>query len=464
VQNAITDSSAGTSGYASSTSFGGDGVYVPAGSCSWSSAVVVDNQNVNIIGAGAGQTNITESDWGFYVDATNPAKGQFHISGFSILAPGASQPAIGVIGNGANASSYGWRIDHNTISDSGTTGADLFAINGPTWGLLDHNTISKNGGTVMQIADYISTESGAISSLFGQYSTTLPLGLGTQNAVYMENNTYTCTDAGAGCAIFDSSSGGQRTVFRYNTATNGYFYSHWTRSGELDGHKYEVYNNVFNGGAYGSGGGYPGRLESGTGVIFNNTFVGYSAAYVVIDERRGSGAETSSPLVACDGTHSWDGNYGDTNAPGWPCLGQIGRSTGYTVNSSGTGHTVMASVPLLAWNNSTACSCSGNTYPVSGSSCTAGACSNSYTLAISSSGGPRSDSAYLLNGAVATHNSMGSGNPGYGDADYCYGASQAAILPCGNYNTTYTPYTYPHPLAGSQSTVPAPTGLQATTN
>src|SRR5262249_10452603 len=148
-------------------------------------------------------------------------------------------------------------------------------------------------------------------------------------------------------------------------ANGGFFYSHWVFGVSINGGVFELYNNTFTGNAS-TWNNYPGRIEAGTGVIYNNTITSYTGKTVVFDERRGNGnGESSGAFGACDGTKAWDGNAGDPAAPGWPCLGQIGRSPGKTMAQIISGDK-QTSAPFYLWNNGTQSGCA------TGGSCTDG--------------------------------------------------------------------------------------------
>jgi hypothetical protein len=284
----------------------------------------------------------------------------------------------------------------------------------------------------------------------GEYaSRILATGLGTENADYIESSTFTYLGGAMDNAISDSESGGQRFVFRYNTVTGPTFhYAHWTRGSEWDGHKYEIYNNSYNGQGVS---GYPMRFGSGTGVVFNNTITGYSDPTVHVDETRGCGGEVDSAhTYSCDGTHAWDGNAGDPNAPGWPCAGQIGTGC-IAGNCARNG---INSVPFIIWNNGSQTGCS-----------TGGSCTNSVTVTVDGPmGSGNTCTRTMTNYVSSTPHSVSSGTTDSGTftnntalngaVDYCQGSTMPTT--CGIYTNSYTAFAYPHPL---QSGITPPSGL-----
>ena len=461
VQAAITASASGTSGYVSPTSFNGDGVYIPAGSCSWTSSVSWSNKNINVIGAGATSTVITPTGDAFDVaisgswTSLNSTAAAFRISGIGFTGS-PSGSTININGTSVSGPSGFFRVDNITVNYTAT--GNIVYVQGPVWGLLDHWNVTWAGKNFLEQADYLSTECvvspGNTLVYLGEYSgRTLPIALGTENAVYVEASTFTFVGAAYTAAITDSESGGQRMVFRYNSVTGATdHYAHWSRggnggycyNGQWDGHKYEIYNNTYNGQ---SSSGYPMRFGSGTGVIFNNTITGYSDPTVHVDETRGCGGEsTNATMNSCDGTQAVDGNAGDTNAPGWPCAGQIGTAC----IAGNCTRTTMNSVPLLVWNNGAQSGCSSG-----------GSCTNSVTVNTDGPmGSSNSCNRTMTNYIKATaHSVAGSLN---GAIDYCQGSTMPTT--CGIYTNSYAAYTYPHPLQGGGAPPPVPTGLTTVTN
>ena len=230
---------------------------------------------------------------------------------------------------------------------------------------------------------------------------TLPLDLGTNKAIYIEDCTFSNYGTAKSYAAFDSDSGGARVVVRNNTM-QGSVYAHWTGSG-FAGVKYEVYHNAMTGDASNP---TPVRLEAGTGVIWGNTVSGYATG-IQIDERRGEQYSNVSKLYACDNTHPWDGNI---EVSGWPCATQVGRGPGEPGSQP--------SAPLYAWNNGPEAGCR-----------TGGACTNTVNIGVFQVGGPLLSATFLKSTAHSN-----------GEVDYV------------NNGTTpkpgYTPYPYPHELQG----------------
>ncbi len=403
----------------------GNTIIIGPGTCTISSVVTWTNKNITVMGSGIDVTDINAAQSAFKITITNPAEAAWRLSGFTLQGTNSSNTLINVDGTGAGQWTWGWRIDHVKVNYSGVVSNDPMTIDGVTYGLIDHDDfIVAGGGTFILMAGYMSPEDGSsISKLLGLYDMSLPLDLGTYKALYIENCTFSDNGSGNSYSSFDSSAGGARVVFRYNTL-QGVVYSHWTRGGEIGGFKYEVYNNVMTGD---SGNQLPLRMEAGTGVIFDNTITGYADQQFWIDERRGQQAQTSSPTLACDGTHAWDGNI---EASGWPCLGQIGRSPGSAPGNQTTS-------PLYAWNNGTSTGCS-----------TGGSCINSVNLTVFDLG-TGIDPTLFLKTTGSPHTN--------GNVDYVNNGSTP--MP------GYTPFTYPYPLNAngmpSSSTIPTISSFSA---
>ena len=398
----------------------GDTVAIPAGSCSWSGAVAWTNKNIAVVGAGKDVTTINCG--ACFQIASNVSTSQFSQWRLSGMTLAASTPAgITIKVTDDNSSSHtGWRIHNMKLNKPGAGSGYGIFVSGPSYGLIDHNDFIWGGGLAIIAASLLNSEwPGSSSAPQGGYLASQPLDMGTANAIYIEDNTFTGTQSG-GFAAYDTSSGGARAVFRYNTVTGGYYYSHWTRNVEIGGILHEIYNNKFVGSsAYNM---YPIRLESGTGAIFNNTVTGYSGNYALLDERRGF-YENGGSFGACDGTKPWDGNKGDPAAPGWPCLGQIGRGPGKTMAQIQAGDK-QPSVPLYIWNNGPEDGCRAG-----------GTCANTFGVQV-------------WDGSTASRSYVrGTPHPN-GEVDY--------VLNGKTPKPGYTPYVYPHPLQGTTSANPPP--------
>ena len=394
----------------------GSTVSIPVGNCTWSSPVGWSDKNIHVKGAGIDRTVIARpGDFAFYIGA--PGKAQFRLSDMTLTGD-TNQAAIAITSETSPGITSGWRVDHIKF-DYPTGQRRGVTIRGATYGVIDHNQFIWSGGVAVGLAAFNASDTCSASNPEGNFINSQPLDLGSANAVFIEDNSFTSSGTG-GNIVYDDSAGGGRAVFRYNTVTGGFFYSHWTRGCEIGGMLHEIYNNTFIGNAdYND---YPIRLEAGTGVIFNNTVKSYQSfpPYVVLDERRPVGAgETQMPLTVCDGTRAWDGNLNDPAAPGWPCLGQIGRSPGKSVAAMMAGDKPV-SAPIYLWNNGTESTCA------SGGACTdVLAVWASPPAYVKSTPHPNGDVDYVMNGKTA--------KPGY------------------------TPFVYPHPLvSGSVSAAPDP--------
>ena len=400
---AVTCSGDITSALQSAIDAAADGatVSISAGTCTGSS-VSWTNKNITVQGQGIGVTVVN----GLIFQVTDTTKASFRITGMSVGAPSSSWH---LNSPGRTTGIKGWRIDHISWSYPSCGQNIAIMIDGINWGLLDHNTFNNAGNAIYlrsfeDNTDEVNPWPPSGNPGEGGYSWLLPLNLGTDEAVYVEDNTITMA---TGCYLGtgDMYYGG-RMVFRHNTVTNAYWQNHAAKSADRGGNlKAEIYNNDFN--ATDSNWFRAIHIRSGTGVVFNNSLRGYFNT-INVDNQRSDGelaGMDEAPFNLCDGTSPWDHNT--PGQAGWPCLDQIGRS-------SGAAYPNQASAPLYAWNNGSSLGCS-----------TGGSCANDITIPPTGDPHVQAGRDYINNGTTA--------KPGY------------------------TPYVYPHPLQGSsQPGVPAP--------
>ena len=405
----------------------GDIITIPSGTYTWASGVSWTNKNITVAGAGKDVTIINAEGVSnvFKITITDYTKASWSIGNFTMQGTAPGSYLVYIEAYNATRWSYGWRLHHikfNYTNARVSGASDPFAIYGVTWGLIDHCDFwfgyptGTGGNTLWQIAAFQSPEEpygGDINKIGGAYNFSLPLDLGTEKAIYFEDNTFKSTNY-TGC--FDWDGGGARVVFRHNDVSGAFLYGHWTRGSHVNWAKFEVYNNKFDGAGITT---IMGRFEGGTGVVYNNTIIGLTDGIWIDDRRCPSGGQSGAPLLVCDGTHAWDGKKecsDGTNPPctgsatltGWPCLGQIGRSSGKTWAQITRGDQPV-SVPAYFWNNGAQNGCR-----------TGGTCTNSLKVSVLSCG------TFIK--TIAHSNA---------EVDYV------------NRNTAmpgYTPYTYPHPL------------------
>lgn len=332
----------------------GDTINVTAGDGSeeWPSKITI-NTAVNIIGPGKANLTIT------WTTTTHPRtalriNGAARISGFTFYTA-SGQLAIYVQGQG-------WRIDHckfHFYDAAGTSqSAEIISPNGTDveiqpYGLIDNNEfinskIVVNGGTdhEWQSAAWYDD-----------------LGLGTANAVYVEDNTFVKTNATATQAV-DANRGG-KYVFRYNTVTGnigesgtgviGTMAHSLQDNNERGTRKWELYGNIIT--STHSNSFAAMWMRGGTGMLFYNdttSSVNWNADIYLDNVRSATSvnyptAENNLARGQCDGDSNYDGNEDTT---GWPCRDQIGRSTdAFHWATVSFPSPAQASVPAYIWSN-----------------------------------------------------------------------------------------------------------------
>ena len=365
----------------------GDTVSIPAGNCTWTSTVTIpSSKRIALMGAGTDVTVITFSPAGR--TALNLSRSGSRLSGFTFR-----EGAILV--DGSN-----WRVDHCKLEFSswsdGVNAGSINTINGyhPT-GVVDH-CIFNNSRVLVIGTNYGLEENGT-----QHYHWSRPPGLGSNNAVFVEN----CTFNGVADSVnaIDANYGG-RFVFRCNTLNDFYVEAHSVQGNNRATRSWEIYNNTFN--QVNKAMWVPMFLRGGTGVVFNNTLTGtWNTAGIALDNVRD--CETRSVSGRCDGSSPWDGNQAGQG--GYPCRDQIGRSTDSFLWTASTPYPPQALDPAYAWSNKHGAN----------------------------------DVLFFQHNNCANHIQAG--------RDYFNNTTRPG----------YTPYTYPHPLVqgGTPSTLAPPENL-----
>jgi hypothetical protein len=316
----------------------GDTVYVPNnGDCDWGANAITTDQAINIIGVG--NPTITGSGvlWRFTTGSSTYA---MRLSGFTMTGVGYY---IVLTGSGS-----GWRIDNNNLNCSGTNCRISMLVNTEAFGnyaSIDSNTFSGTG-----IAYGGNHLSGAISwKAAAQW--------GTNNAIVVENNTFTPVYIGTVNVNCIDSNNGARWIIRYNEFRDTTIQSHGACQTSIRGTRsMEIYNNIFSHPYQVWTRGYAG-LRAGSNIITRNTVGGRLVTgnnCVTFDNRRSfdSACYGAGTFGACDGDNPYDMNTNPNpasgNQDGWRCMDQIGAGT--QTGDMGSGGT-QASDPSYVWGN-----------------------------------------------------------------------------------------------------------------
>ena len=297
-----------------------DTVAIPSGSCLWSN-LIMTNKGITLQGAGIGVTTITCGAGTSCLEIRNTAGGSpFRVTAFTWSGANTTS-AKGIIHS--QSTDDNWRIDNNKFANITTRGININSNNenDSSYGVVDHNTFEAPYELSAHGVDVVGDRDTAWTRAYTP---------GTANAVYIEDNTFNYAYKNDG--VGDGYSGA-RIVFRYNTVTGTNLGVHGLDSGNRRStHTIEYYNNTFdaNGGTFANG----IRLRGATGVIFNNTFTnGYNNPLRITSYRSCNSYPTWG---ICDGSNPLDGNEDST---GYPCMDQVGRSTGQALE------------PIYTWGN-----------------------------------------------------------------------------------------------------------------
>jgi hypothetical protein len=407
----------------------GDTILVDSGEATWVGQVTV-NKNLSIIGAGIGNTIVSKSSLSYVFDIGYTTS---RISGFEFN----SGQIV--------ASGQGWRIDHCSFSEPLSSTAYAFkaiyatsALTGyQPIGLIDNCAFSNMGVLV----------TGNSNDLYGMsYIWYQALGLGTNNAVYIED----CTFQGLNLNNAIDANHAARYVFRHNTLTDAYIECHGIQGIMRAPRSWEIYDNTLQ-----RGSGYAGwmgviTIRGGTGVIFNNTVIGTWGNY----NARCYAERDCAPYGEAgeaDGTSLWDGNANPPVTLAWPARDHTGQSTDAWLWTAGNPYPTQTLDPAYIWNCERSPSGTLVKMEINSATCAEGFINHAENRDFYNENASFDGTTGVGVGLKAARPATCTTGVGYWatDEEILYRATAT-----NTWTAWYTPYTYPHPLQTEQDFEP----------
>jgi hypothetical protein len=302
----------------------GDVVLVPEGTATWRTlavrtpAVRIAGKGLTLQGAGADKTVIADETGSLAnelpLSVTSSADRPVRVTGFTFRGMkrrSSAEPGLLISGTS-------WRVDHCKFDATDTKGRGIW---GGTQGLIDN-------------CAFVNCTQGVAVMGDGDASWARRLGLGTPDAVYIEDCLFEYTQWGD--SAIDAYNGA-RYVFRHNVVGGSNVGHHGFDSGGYRStFSFEIYDNKLDGRHMPSQG-RAMHFRGGTGVVSGNELLNYTSGIGLANYRS---IEANANLVGqwglADGKNPLDGNE---EPNGYPCREQVGRSTNQMLE------------PLYVWGN-----------------------------------------------------------------------------------------------------------------
>jgi len=274
--------------------------------------------------------------------------------------------------------------------------------------LVDHNWFQANGcnsNATIMLRDFRVSD-------YGGWPWAQSLSWGSDDFLFIEDNSFTSTCATNGANLYLWVQGGGQWVLRYNYIQGRFakVYGCYTAN-YRSGVACEIYNNTIympndtNEKCF--------QIEGGSALIYNNTTQGYSTIANLVEQRAGGSKGDFGPAG-----QNWDGNWGSPYPTGYPLLDQIGRGTAASAKFNSPPYCQpQSSRPVRIWNN---------TYDNN-----------------------------IWHGIVGT----ATANYVVENRDY-YTCSDASCPWVSTFLVGYKAYTYPHPLANNGTSPASPSNLR----
>ena len=282
-----------------------DTVMIPPGVAVWSDSVYI-SRGICVVGAGVGRTIITHAKVGFRVSVPAPQK--YIIAGFEMNTSGgggfsfADTPlCIQTEGDCQQL-----RITTCKFHNTGTEGGYLIGIGGL------NDFVHQYG--VIDNCSFVNGKILVLGGGMGDQSWKTETALGTEKALYVEDNTFDQPNGAFNNCI--DCNYGARYVFRHNKVKDAFIMAHPLQNGDTDyfgrgTRKVEIYENTIEATSASPLHWCAIAIAAGTGVIFNNTVANTSGdpfnMLVGLDNLRTS-EDGSGKLTKADGGNIIDGN------------------------------------------------------------------------------------------------------------------------------------------------------------